>query len=177
MKRTFWVLPLALAAIAALLLITIAPAAAVGPEPGTVVGIRSITLYPATAITGSTTAYTASPRMLAGEDLSRTRFYHSADVFVSATFATTGTLTITPQASPDGALWASLADLGQKSDGTFVANAYALTLSGAGVGGTATGVLRIPLTGEYTRFMLAHTVGVTPTLQLTLRNDGSGATR
>jgi len=142
------------------------------PLPGTVVGIRTAVLYPAVRLTGSGTTYTSSPRMIGDEDLSRTKFYNAADIFVTSVVSGSATITATAQLSADGRNWANATYKTTKSDGTEVDHPYQLVMSTS-----TTGFLRIALAGEYTRVkidysaVLSPTGAITPTVLLTLRNN------
>lgn len=142
------------------------------PLPGTVVGIKTAVLYPATMLRGTGTTYTASPRIIGDEDLSRTRFYNAADLFVTAVVSGTATVTATAQLSADGRSWTNATYKTTKSDGTEQEHTYQLVL-----GSSTTGLLRIALAGEYTRVkldysaVLSPTGAITPTILLTLRNN------
>lgn len=147
-----------------------APALAEGePEPGTVVGIATYTFYPATRIiTGAGllgTVYSASPRTIFGQDVSRVRNWHSADVFVTANVLAGSVVTVTPQYAASVGDWANAKFSYALSDSLATAN-YRVILSASG-----SDYLRIPLAGEYLRFMIQYSGTVTPTIDVTLRND------
>src|SRR5262249_14716038 len=64
------------------------------------------TFYPQTALTGSSTVYSASPRTVNGNDITRVVAFQTADVFVTGDITSTTRLTVTVQFSADGANWA-----------------------------------------------------------------------
>lgn len=169
------------------------------PDPGTVAGITTWTLYPTTAITGNGTIYSSSPRYYNGLDLTRVKNFNSLDVFVTVDIASTGTLTVTPQYSADGTNWANATRL---SEGWVLPLSYSATLTNSsGVTNTTTSTsttsfsgstasrqseeityqivlsadgtdyVRIPVVGEYVRFSLAYTGTMTPTIKATVRNN------
>jgi hypothetical protein len=145
----------------------VSPVAAVGePGAGTVIGSRVGALYPATALTGSGTVQSASPRTVGGVDLSNVRYYYAVDLFVTADFASTGTLTATVQLSADGTNWADAYQL--IDSGTSTASVpYRVVITGDG-----TQYLTLPVSGQFVRVSLQRTAAVTPTVNIHLKNTG-----
>jgi hypothetical protein len=104
------------------------PVAAQGPEPGTVVGVGTYTAFPTQQIshTGSAaTTYSSAPYLYRGLDVSYSRNWNSADVFVVVDDWDTGdALTVTAQFSPDQSNWA---------DAYYTAEGWVLPLSYSGL--------------------------------------------
>jgi hypothetical protein len=166
------------------------PQAVSEPAPGTVTQIKTWTFYPATAVTGSGTAYSSSPkRTSTGIDVSRVKDWHSADVFVTVDISGTATLTVTPQFSTDASNWTdatydyvadtlvetttvltstgvTTATSTLSSSSTVTEGTYRIVISADG-----TDYLRVPIAGEYMRVKLAYSGEITPTVTVTLRND------
>jgi hypothetical protein len=138
------------------------------PPPGTVAGVKTYTFYPATALSGSTqTVYSSSPYDVAGRDVTLVKYWNQADVFVTVDLGTASSLTVTPQHSPDQANWADAYYRSVISDTGIVETNYRLVLSADG-----TGYTRIPVVGEYLRFKMEYSGTLTPTVKVTLRNNG-----
>jgi len=139
------------------------------PVPGAVSGIATYTFYPQTqVITGDGllgTVYSASPRTVFGIDVSRTRFWHSADAFITVDVLAGSQATVTAQLSNDASNWAEATYSWPEADSREAANHF-LNFSA-----DDTGYLRLPLAGEYLRFMLEYSGTVTTTINVTLRND------
>lgn len=128
----------------------------------------TVTLYPATALTSSGTAYSASPRTsVPGRDDSSVNGWAYADVFIKTDIATTGTLTATVQFSPDGSNWAT-ADYEYatgNTTGSVGTQIHRRVMTADGVE-----IIRLPVAGEKMRVMLQHTATMTPTVLVTYRN-------
>ena len=179
---------------------------AVGGEPGsgTTVGIKTITFAGGTTPLAATTYYGGSgsgstSTTLAGYDA---RYWHMADVFVTADISGTNTLTVTAQWSADNSNWV---DAFYTSEGwilplthsTTITNASGVTntttsthtISFAGSTGsrqsedvtyrialTADGssIVSIPVKGNYLRLKaeVASAVNITPTIAIVLKNTG-----
>jgi hypothetical protein len=143
------------------------------PPPGTVAGVHTYTFFPATALGGAeVTTYTASP--LAGSygglskaDVTWVKSWNQADVFVTVELGTASSLTVTPQHSADGESWADAYYRSAISDTGIVETNYRLVLSADGSGYT-----RVPVVGEYLRFKMEYSGTLTPTVKVTLRNNG-----
>lgn len=138
-------------------------------------------LYPATALTGAGTVYSASPRnVVAGLDASKVNGWANVDVFVTLDVATSGWFTTTLQYSADAVNWAD-------ADYTYTSNAS--TWASEGVTSTATATTAIatqtfvrymtadgteymsaPTAGEFMRVKIEHSAAVTPTVYTTYRN-------
>jgi len=152
------------------------------PRPGTVQRAVSYTYLTATAgVTGTT--YTDVPNTTAGGlDVTRIADWHAADVFVTADIAGTGTVTVTPQLSPDQSNWAD-ADYQYVAQSGTVVNSGAVTSTITTASSIATQtyqailtadgteVVRVPLAGEYLRFKIERVGTITATVLATLRND------
>jgi hypothetical protein len=154
------------------------PAAAIGEPPaGSVSGYVSYTLYPETALTGSDTVYSASPRTFAGEDVSNVAEFNSVDVCTTVDIATTGTITVTPQFTNFGdnratnRYWAD-ASYDYWTGSAVSAQDYQTELTADGAD-----CIRVPVIGEYLRLKVEHTDAMTPTIRVTLRNNGGVAER
>jgi hypothetical protein len=142
---------------------TAAPAA----QFGAVASPRTVTLYGPTAVTTGTT-FSSAPLNVNGIDNARITNYARADVFVWTDAGSSGTVTVTVQASPDETTWANLTEMQHGfMTGTLVSTAYTyrVVLSGA----SAAGVIRAPLAGEFVRVQVTAAGAVTPTVKATLR--------
>jgi hypothetical protein len=128
----------------------------------------TVTLYPATALTGAGTVFSASPRTtVAGRDDSSTNGWTMADVFVKTDIATTGTFTATVQFSPNRVDWA-MADYEYatgSTTGLIATQIHRRVLTADGVR-----VIRLPVAGENLRVMIQHTATMTPTVWVTYKN-------
>jgi len=171
-------------------------ALAVGePENGTVNGVRTYTFYPETAlsVTSTTTSYSSSPRydtsVSPQQDMTRVRMWNEADVFVTVDLGTATTITVTAQHSADGSDWAD-AFYSYKSD-TLAQTTTILTSTGVTTATSTTSnstsleeqeyqmvftadgtdYMRLPIAGEYLRFSMEYSGTVTPTIDVTLRNN------
>lgn len=200
MKRgRSWSLVLVLALVLGLLVVALGPVWAGGagdPDPGTVVGIRTVEFAAGTVGITTTSYYDDST----GYD---TRWWQSADVFVTADVQDTNTITITPQWSADATNWV---DAKYKAEGWVLPLDYSVTITNssgvtnttttssthefAGTTGTrvsewvtyqmaltadGSDLLAIPLRGNYLRLkaeVLTTTYRITPTISVVLRNDG-----
>lgn len=122
------------------------PAQATDPMPQSVVAGKTVILD------GGATAYAAAHN----SDYVVSRYYGVADIFVSIAMTSTDSITATIQHSPDGATWYNGASFTAVTTST---SAYAMT--------------RTALYGEYMRvtFALSGTVGYTPTVKATLKNN------
>jgi len=122
------------------------PALATDPEPQSVVALKTVVLEDGTAI------YAADH----DTDWTLSRYYGVADVFVTMEMTATDKITATIEHSPDGATWYS---------GTAFT---AVTTST-----TEYALVQTALYGEYLRlgFELSGTVGYTPTVKVTLKNN------
>lgn len=161
------------------------------PDPGTVVGVTTWEMYPATALSGAATAYSVNPSW------QTVRSFNSMDVFVTVDITGTGTLTVTPQVSTDNVNWVNatynyvantLAQTTSSSTsvvtGTSGMTATTTTTSTVSSSGSpteatyqivlsadGTDYLRMPVMGEYVRFSIAYSGTMTPTVNATLRNN------
>lgn len=136
------------------------------PDPGSVKGWVTYTLYPTTYISGTGTTYSASPRQVSGLDASKVAEWNAVDVFLTADISGTTTITLTPQFSPDQSNWAD-AYWYSISGTTVTAQPYQIVLSADG-----TNYLRLPVSGEYMRMKMATSGnGVTTTIKATYRNN------
>ena len=152
-------------------------AAASEPYPGTVNRTQTLLFFPETALGAAATTYSAAPRTLNGEDITKVGAWNSAEIFVSAQFTTNAQLTVTAQLSPDQIHWA---------DAEYIENAIATT--GPSTDTTASwyqtilpyqtvlitdGVkmFRLPLGGDSLRLKIETTDEITPTIWATLRNN------
>jgi len=135
------------------------------PQPGAVSLTRTALLYPATALSGTTTVYSAAPRPVNGQDASLVRQFNSADLFVTADLSGTATITVTPQFSPNQVNWAD-AQYPVISGTTPVWVPQRLVLTAGG-----SSYLRLPVAGEYMRVKIQASGTVTPTVYTTLRNN------
>lgn len=132
------------------------PLARATPAAADYVTVEDRLMYPATSI--ATVTY--SPSSLGGRDPRVITGWAGGDAFITADFATTGTLTTTVQFSADGASWAD-AKL-TAADGSEVALGEVITDDG-------TGMVHIPVGGQYVRFKLDPSASVTPSIRLVLR--------
>jgi hypothetical protein len=168
--------PLAVVVLAAMLLVAlVAPMVMAQGEPqaGTVSGVTTYTYYPTTALTGSGTAYSAAPRTVSGQDLSRAvKYYNAMDVFVTVDLITsTGTITVTPQFSADQANWANAyytyPTWTDSATATINTQTYQVVLTADG-----TNYIKVPVSGEYFRVKIEYAgTTLTPTVKATLRNN------
>lgn len=127
------------------------------PAAATHAVVEDRLMYPSTAI--STTTYSSSS--LAGRDPRVINGWAGGDAFITADFASTGTLTTTVQFSADGVNWAS--GVVMNASGAEVALTEVLSADG-------TGMIHIPMAGQYVRFaMNPGSDTVTPTIRLVLR--------
>lgn len=128
----------------------------------------TVALYPATALTGSGTVYSASPRTtVAGRDDSSTNGWAYADVFIKTDVATSGTMTATVQFSPNGTDWAT-ADYEYatgNTTGSVGTQTHRRVMTADGVE-----IIRLPVAGEKMRVMIQYTAAMTPTIWTTYRN-------
>jgi hypothetical protein len=156
------------------------PAAAIGEPPaGSVSGYVSYTLYPATALTTDDTTYSSSPRTFAGEDVSMVAEFNSVDICSTVDISGTGTITVTPQFTNYGdnratnRYWAD-ADYDYWTSSAVSAETYQSVLSADGAD-----CIRAPVIGEYLRLKIEHTTTdtITPSVRVTLRNNGGVAER
>lgn len=100
-KRVLSVLTVAVL-LAALLVGSIGATGPGDPNPGTVMGIGSYTLYSQTFVTNTTTLYGGS----SSGEATRFQSFNALDVFVTGAISGTRTVTVTMQVSPDGSNWA-----------------------------------------------------------------------
>lgn len=169
------------------------------PSPGTVVGVKTVEFAAGSTAIAATTYYYGSGNGTTGLD---TRFWHSADLFVTADISGTNTITVTPQWSADGSNWVSAK---YKSEGWVLPLSHSTTITNAsGVTNTTTSThtitfasstasrssedvtyrlaisadgsdaIAFPIRGTYLRLMaeVASAVNITPTINVILRNDG-----
>ncbi len=132
------------------------------PFPGTVVGVATRQL-PTTALTAFLTQ--TKTTNVFDPILSQTKFYHSADVFITGQITAGAHMTATVQLSADGRNWVDayyIAILGSTPTKTLYKSFFTTTSSD---------YYRIPVAGEYLQVVVQNTGNVTPTIQLTLRND------
>lgn len=154
-----------LIALAAFLVATPRPAAALGdPDGGTVVAARTGVLYPATSI--SVVTNTASPRTVGGVDLSLVRNYYAADYFITADFPTTGTLTATLEFSADATNWTTALHT-YNNGATLVQTAKQVVITNDG-----TAYISSPVAGSYARIKLDPSTAVTASVNVVLKNTG-----
>lgn len=136
-----------------------APAAAQAPLANQL----TVSVYPATSISG-TTVNTSAPNVDAeGRDVSLTTGWGSVDVFVTADVVSTGTLTATVQVSADGVNWAD-ADYEYWTGSAIGTQTFRRALAADG-----TEVMSLPLAGDRWRVQLTSTAPVTTTVKATLR--------
>lgn len=135
------------------------------PQPGTVTLTSTSILYPAAALSGTGTVYSAAPRIVSGQDVSQVRRFNSADVFVTADISGTAVITVTPQFAPDQSGWAD-AHYTVISGTTATNLDYQVVLSADG-----SDYVSVPVAGEYLRVKIEYSGVVTPLVQTTLRNN------
>ncbi len=136
-----------------------APAAAQGPVSNQL----TVSVYPSTSISG-TTVNTDAPNLDSSErDVSLTTGWTTADVFVIADVASSGTLTATVQWSPDGTNWTD-ADYEYWTGSAIGTKTQQRVLTADGVE-----VITLPLAGERWRVKLTTTAPITTTVMATLR--------
>jgi len=207
MKYKRFLKVLALVALAAMLILSFVgpgtPLARAGgagdPNPGTVVGIMTVTFADGTSAISSTTYYNDN----ADSTVYDSQYWHSVDVFVTADIDTSNVITVTPQFSADGTNWT---DAQYRSEGWVLPLSYSTTITNSsGVTSTTTSThtvtfsgatgtrvdewvtyqivlnadgtdyIAVPLHGRYLRFkaeVLTSTYNITPTIYAVLRNDG-----
>lgn len=161
----------ALAVLVALLVMSVLSASGFAPQqvgaplPLTNNGQRTVILYPATAIVTGTTN-SSSPRLLApGDDASATRGWANVDVFMAATVAGSGVVTITPQFSADCSNWTN-ADFNYWTGSAVAQSSYQRVLNSS----TTVEYASMPAAGECLRVQMVVTGGtVTPTVYATWR--------
>lgn len=161
----------ALAVLVALLVMSVlsasgaAPQQAGAPLPLTNSGQRTVILYPATAIVTGTTN-SSSPRYLApGDDATATKGWANVDVFMAATVAGSGVVTITPQFSADCVNWTD-ADYDYWTGSAIAQNSYRRVLNSSNL----VEYVRMPAAGECLQVQMVVTGGtVTPTVYATWR--------
>lgn len=135
------------------------------PAPATVNETATYVYYPETAVSGSTTFYSAAPRTVSGVDVSDVRKWNAVDVFVTADITTSDTVTITPQFSADQSHWV---DAYYTVDDGSVETDIVYELEFAADGDN---YLSLPIRGNYIRFKVEHGAAVTPTIIGVLRNN------
>jgi len=125
-------------------------------------------LYPATAISGSATTYTASPRNVAtGLDASKVNGWANVDVFATVDIATSAYVTLTLQYSADGANWAD-ADYEYatgNTTGTVATKTHVRYMTADG-----TELIQAVAAGEFMRVKIENSASITPTIYVTYRN-------
>ncbi len=188
LPRLFW-----LAVLTVLLLAVLVPFAVMAdtgePLPGSITGVGTYTFYPTTVVTGSGTAYSTSPYLYRGLDVTKVRDFNSADIFVTVDITPSAILTITPQFSADQSNWTD-AKYPYVAD-TLVSTTEVLTSDGVTTATTTisssstpteqvyqivldadeSGYVRVPIAGEYMRLKMERSDNVTPTVKVTLRNN------
>lgn len=129
---------------------------------------RTVTVYGPTAVTTGTT-YSSAPLTVQGQDFAYSAKFDAVDVFVATDAGSTGTVTVTVQASPDEALWTNTTLIVPTSNttGTLFNNTYIYRTALAGA--SATGLIRAPLPGEYFRVRVDVVGAVTPTVKATFK--------
>lgn len=145
--------------------------------PGTVNRTQTLLIFPETALAASATTYSAAPRTLNGEDITKIGAWNSAEIFVSAQFTTNAWMTVTAQLSPDQANWAdveyvenAIATTGPSTD--TVAGWYQTILPYRTILVTdGVRMFRVPLGGEFLRLKIETSDEITPTIWATLRNN------
>lgn len=148
------------------------------PYPGTVVQIQTAPLYSGHALS-STNESTVDTTYSTARDVA---MWHSVDVFVYSTFATTTTITTTVQFSNDGAHWADGYWVAQNVGTTsYTTQTFSSTFTPTHeidlIAQSATGVeeandyAKIPIAGTQMRTKIEYMGVVTPTIWTTLRND------
>lgn len=151
--------------------------AASEPYPGTVNRIQTLLFFPETALNAAATTYSAAPRTLNGEDITKIGAWNSAEIFVSAQFTTNAWMTVTAQLSPDQLIWAdaeyvenAIATTGPSTD--TVAGWYQTILPYRTILLTdSVRMFRVPLGGEFLRLKIETSDEITPTIWATLRNN------
>lgn len=125
-------------------------------------------LYPTTAISGSATTYTASPRNVAtGLDASKVNGWANVDVFATVDIATSAYVTLTLQYSADGANWAD-ADYEYatgNTTGTVATKTHVRYMTADG-----TELIQAVAAGEFMRVKIENSASITPTIYVTYRN-------
>lgn len=122
-------------------------------------------LYPTTAISGSATTYTASPRNVAtGLDASKVNGWANVDVFATVDIATSAYVTLTLQYSADGANWAD-ADYEYATDSAIATKTHVRYMTADG-----TELIQAVAAGEYMRVKIENSASITPTVYVTYRN-------
>lgn len=139
------------------------------PSPATVKNSVSGTLYPATALSSTGTVNTASPRTVSNRDLSYLPQFGAVDLFVTADFASTGTLTALVQFSNDATNWADcyrrIPETVATGPDSTISETCTVILTADG-----TGYISVPMAGQYMRLAMTRTASVTPTVQLFAKN-------
>lgn len=135
------------------------------PQSAAAPNVVTKTLYGPTAIITST-VFSAPALSAGGANSQWVKLWNEADVFIVGQVGSGASFVATVQFSSDNTNWANGYFWATKSDGTVVSNAYAQTVSTTGVT-----YIRVPVTGEYLRVKLVATGAVTPTVQMTLRNN------
>ena len=174
-----------------------AQAGAGDPAPGTVAGVWTVTMYPATYEAAGGTVYSSSPRYVSGLDVSRARNWHSMDVFVTVDVSGTASVVVTAQYSADATNWT---DAEYTSEGWVLPLSNTTTLTNASgvtstttststtvfASGTATRVseqvdyavtiaadatefFRMPILGEYVRFKMISTAAAGHGVTVTIK--------
>ena len=142
--------------------------AAAPAEQSGAVAPRTVTLYGPTVVTTGT-FYSAAPLNVNSIDNARTTNYTQADVFAWVDAGSSGTVTVTVQASPDETNWTNVIDVVHtfSSTGALISNNYInrTVLAGA----SANGLIRSKATGEFLRVRLDAAGAVTPTVKVTFR--------
>ena len=126
------------------------------PQPGSIKGTRMDTMLAATKLTTNTTLYSTG--------VSRYGSYNTVDLFVTADFSSTGTITVTPQYAPSRA--AGYVDAFYLSEAWVLP--YVQTLTNAS-GVTATTTSTATVTGSS-----AVRVNATVPYQIVLTGNGTG---
>jgi len=140
-----------------------APAQAVGEPPPTTYA-RTVVLYPATALTGSGTVTSDSPRAASGvADVSKTESYAVADIFVTTDAVTSTVVTTIVQFSADQTNWVN-ATYTYVLSGSLTTGTYQLTNTN-----DATTYISVPLAGRYMRVSMQRTAAVTPVVTVVYR--------
>lgn len=135
------------------------------PLSGSITGVGTYTMYPATAQSGAGTTYSASPYLYRGLDVSKVRDWNSVDIFATVDVTTSAIITITPQFSPDQVYWSD-AYWDSISGTTVTPQPYRLVLNS-----DTTSHLRVPISGEYMRLKMQRSDTVTPLIKATFRNN------
>jgi hypothetical protein len=126
------------------------------PDAGTVQAADLYTLYDA-----YTTTTTFEP-----SDVGRLRYYNSVELFVTADFSSTGTITVTPEYSVDGTNWIT-ASYNYLNSGVKEAD-YQIVLNADG-----TDFVAMPMRGLYIRPAIeaSNSNGVTVTVKALAKNN------